>query len=144
MLGDPPPPAPSQTPCRRSKEADSGAHQGGGGGLENGLDSPPPPSQPNFLPPPETMVSPSHQRSGDVWRLLVVCSALGQGSHVAQPRGRAGNEAQAQGPAPARGPVPTPTPTQSPSGPPVRTPRGLELNGTNLVPSDVPGGGGGI
>ena len=57
------PPAPSQTPHRHSKEADSGAPGEVGGGLEIGLKSPPPPSTLNTEalcqpPPPSTQFSP--------------------------------------------------------------------------------------
>ena len=43
----------------------------------------------------KTMVSPAHQRSGEVWRLSIVRSALEPDSQVVQLCGWAGKEAQA-------------------------------------------------
>ena len=54
-----------------------------------------------------TMVSPTHQRSGEVWWLSIVRSALEPDSHVVQPRGRAAKDAQIRDPAPALDPTPT-------------------------------------
>ena len=47
-----------------------------------------------------TTVSATHQRSGEVWRMLIVLSASEPDSQVVQPLGQAGKEAQAQDPAP--------------------------------------------
>ena len=73
-------------------------------------------------------MSPAYLRSGEVWWLSIVCSALEPDSQVIQPRGQAGKDARPRGLLLHEAASPTqPSPTQPNPHPRVSSDLGLGM-----------------